>query len=492
MDGTVQTFGSYQLIEKIATGGMAEVYRAQTEGAMGFTKTLVIKRILDSLAEDEEFRELFTTEARIAAMLSHVNIVQVFELGQVGESLFIAMEYVHGQDMARLVSRARPLGDFPVALALFVTGEVLKALQFAHEFCDSEGTPLNIVHCDISPQNILVSFAGEAKITDFGISRVAFQKGNQDVIRGKYAYMSPEQVEGRPLDGRSDLFSVGTVLYEWLTGRRLFKAKTRDETLARVRRAEVPSLRAARPEISAELEDFVLRTLARDPANRWADAGQMMEALSGLMVREGHRVTNNDLASFVHEVMASSGAPVAPDGPAGARVSRPVRPANTTPLVVMAVEASAPPRGFSGPRQSLSNLSLEWAGLLSAAGGEVWEQGEGAALAVWSTPDRLSDAVSQAVNACIALQRSAAQAGFRVAAGICPGVARLQADSGRPAEGWELAGPFYLARWMMNLSAHRGRILITEVGASQIQEATTPLGRIPIQGNKFINLHELG
>ncbi len=486
-----EVFGNYHLLEKIATGGMAEVYRARAHGAMGFEKILVIKRILDTLAKDDEFKELFKVEARIAALLSHVNIVQVFELGQQAESLYIAMEYVHGIDLARLVSRARGVGEFPVPLALFLCGEVLKALQFAHHYSDPEGRPLHIVHCDISPQNILVSFSGEVKITDFGISRAAIQKGNQDVIRGKYAYMSPEQVEGKALDGRSDLFSLGIVLYELLTGRRLFKAKSRDETLARVRRAEVPSPRAYRPEISEDLEAFLLRTLSRHREDRWADAAEMMDALSALVVREGHRATNNDLATYLREVIESANAAAAPAAAAakGARAGRTVPP---TPVVVLAMEASPPPRSIATPRATLAALGQEWAGLVAEGGGEIWERGEGSMLICWTVTHGFRETVSKAVRTSLALQKATIAAGYRLSVGVAPGVARVVPETRRPGDGWELAGPFYLARWMMNLSAHRGRVLLTEVGARQVEEGTTLLGRIPIQGNKYINLYEVG
>ena len=202
-----EVFGKYHLLEKIATGGMAEVFRARSYGMAGFEKILVIKRILDHLGKDEEFVTLFIDEARIAVRLIHVNIVQVFELGEVEGAYYMAMEYVHGLDLARLVNRANKVGPVPVPIACFVIIEALKALQFAHERVygeevpEQEGDPMNIVHCDISPQNILISFSGEVKITDFGISRASFQADEQhDVIRGKYAYMSPEQVEGKVLD----------------------------------------------------------------------------------------------------------------------------------------------------------------------------------------------------------------------------------------------------------------------------------------------------
>lgn len=482
--GEPEVFGQYQLLDKIATGGMADVFRARLTGAMGFEKILVIKRILDSLAKDDEFKELFQTEAKIAALLSHVNIVQVFELGEHNGALFIAMEHVNGIDLARLASRARALGEFPVPLALFIVGEVLRALQFAH-VAEHEGKPLNVVHCDISPQNILLSFAGEVKLTDFGISRAAIQQGNQDVIRGKYAYMSPEQVEARPLDGRSDLFSLGIVLYELLTGRRLFKARNRDETLARVRRAEVPSPRAYRPEISEDLEDFLLRTLSRHREDRWANAGEMLDALAQLIVREGHRASNNQLADFLREVQDH--APASPESPAPSR-----RSLAPTPVVVLAMEASPPPRTMASPRLSLAALGEDWTAVIRAADGEVWETGEGAMLVCWTVSSGFKEAMGRVVQTALTLRRQASQAGYRLSVGVAPGVARIQPDTHRPGEGWELAGPFYLARWMMNLSAHRSRVLLTEVGARQVEDGVTPLGRIPIQGNKYINLYEVG
>ena len=483
-------FGSYTLLEKIAVGGMAEVFRAKALGAMGFEKTLVIKRILDTLARDEEFKQLFMQEARIAAVLSHVNIVQVFELGQEGSFLYIAMEHVHGMDLAKLVTRSRALGEFPIPLALFTIGEILKALQFAHNASDAEGQPLHLVHCDISPQNVLLSFAGEVKLTDFGISRAAFQRGPQEVIRGKYAYMSPEQVEGRAMDGRSDLFSLATVLFELLTGRRLFKARTRDETMARVRRAEVPSPRSFRPEISEDLEAFLLRALSRQPDSRYSDAAEMNEALTNIILREGHRATNNDIAAFLRSVDGNPADTLAADAPKPA--PRPARGPTPVAVVVMALEASPPPRSIASPRATLSSLSQEWAQQIAEAGGEIWESGEGAALICWTASTGFRETLARAVRVGLALQRRTVQAGYRLSVGITPGVVRILPDTRRPAEGWELAGPFYLARWMMNLSAHRGRVLLTEVGREQIDEPSTLLGRIPIQGSKYINVYELG
>lgn len=478
-----QQFGDYHLLEKIATGGMAEVWRARAYGLAGFEKILVIKKVLDSLATDDEFIRLFIDEARISVQLMHVNIVQVFDLGEVNGHYYMAMEYVHGQDLARLVTRSRGIGAFPVPLTLFIMCEVLKALYFAHERTDDDGNHLHIVHCDISPQNVLVSYAGEVKITDFGISRAAFQAKNiHEVIRGKYAYMSPEQVDGRVLDGRSDLFSLGVVFFELLTGRRLFKAKTRDETIARVRRADVPSPRTYRPEISEDLEGIVLKALRANPADRFQSGAEMLEAIGVLMVQEGHRATNNDLAAYVRQVIET----------AGTAQPRKVE-SSTAPaaMVVVAVEASPPPRSQGTPKLTMAALTQEWSGIVGETGGEVWENSTGGMMICWLAED-LKPTLRAAIDCTLSLKASSTRAGYRFSAGVAPGVARIDSDTRRPGDGWELAGPFYLARWMMNLSAHRGRPLLTEVGSKATDANTRQLGRISILGNRYINLYEVG
>ena len=487
----LEHFGKYQLLEKIATGGMAEVYRARAFGTAGFEKILVIKKVLPSLAEDSEFVQMFEDEARIAVHLQHVNIVQVFDLGKVEGQYFMAMEYVHGLDLSRLLTRARSVGRFPIALALFTIKEALKGLQFAHSRTDDAGAALEIVHCDVSPQNLLISYSGEVKVHDFGIARAAFQADvSNRVVRGKYAYMSPEQVEGKALDGRSDLFSLGIVLYETLTSRRLFKAKNRDETLARVRRAEVPSPRSYRPEISDDLEGFLLKVLSRDVSDRYQTAEEMGQALTRLMIQEGHRATNNDLAAYLKEVIDTAAAAARGEVPAErARKGRGQAPSS---VVVLALEASPPPRTVAAPRATLGALTREWVELIADAGGSVWERGEGSLVVVWVAPDGFKDTIVGAMGAAHTLRRLTEDAGYRLSVGMAPGVVRISPETQRPDSGWELAGPFYLARWLMNLSAHRGRILLTEVGAKHIEAESHLLGRIPIQGNRYINLYEVG
>jgi serine/threonine protein kinase len=480
-------FGKYELIEKIASGGMAEVYRARSRGLAGFEKILVIKKILPHLAKDKEFVDLFIDEARIAVRLLHVNIVQVFDLGEIDGQYFMAMEYVQGMDLSRVLARSRNLGPFPIPLALFITAEVLKALQFAHQRTDENGRFLNIVHCDISPQNILISFAGEVKLTDFGISKAAFQmEEQQQVIRGKYAYMSPEQVDGKTLDGRTDIFSLTIVLYEALTGRRLFKSKDRHETLARVRKAEVPSPRLYRPEISEILEGLLYKGLARKQKDRVLSAEAFLEELSNLMIKEGYRATNNDLSAYLKEVDDTS-----KPGQRAVPIDRPIRNLPPTSVVVLSAEGYPSLLSSASPKLSLTDLTEVWKGKVAEYGGQVWEQGSGSLLCVWISHSGLTDSVRRALKAAMKISQIAKEAGFAPSIGISPGVARISAETQRPTSGWELAGPFYLARWMMNLSAHRGRVLLTEVAARQVDLGTTLLGRIPIQNSRYINLYEL-
>src|SRR5687768_16231380 len=213
-------YGKYQLLDLLARGGMAEVYRAKSHGVEGFEKVLVIKRILPELGENPQFVEMFINEAKIAVTLSHANIVQVFDLGRADESYFIAMEYVAGYDLATVLARGHRLGrPIPQELAVYVVSELAKGLDYAHRRRDAQLRPLNIVHRDVSPQNVLISFESEVKLTDFGIAKAALAVSSEEnteagVLKGKYAYMSPEQARGEEVDSRTDMFALGVVLHE--------------------------------------------------------------------------------------------------------------------------------------------------------------------------------------------------------------------------------------------------------------------------------------
>jgi serine/threonine protein kinase/tetratricopeptide (TPR) repeat protein len=311
------SFGRYRLLERLGQGGMAEVFKAKSYGVEGFEKILVIKRILPELARSPEFVEMFIHEAKLAVRLSHANIVQVFDLGKAAASegsgagspdaYYMAMEYVHGLDLATVLGRSRRLqAPLPVQLGVYVASEVAKGLDHAHRRRDDRMRPLGIVHRDISPQNVLLSFEGEVKVTDFGIAKARGlldtaddEEAPSEALHGKFGYMSPEQAQGESIDARSDLFSLGTVLYECVAGVNPFNAPTTFETLRRVRACEYPPIELLRPDAPSELAAIVRTAMAADPAERYADAGSMYEALLAFLYAQGSRFGANDLAEFL-------------------------------------------------------------------------------------------------------------------------------------------------------------------------------------------------
>ena len=270
-----QQFGRYYLTQKIAMGGMAEIFRAKSVGAEGFEKVVVIKRILPHFSEDEGFVTMFKDEARVAAHLAHANVVQVFDFDEVDHLFYIAMEYVEGRDLKRVLDvGARDQKPMSIAQSVFVLIEAAQGLHYAHSRV-VDGQPLGIIHRDVSPHNVMISFNGEVKIMDFGIAKAASRstKTRVGTVKGKCAYMSPEQARGKPLDARSDLFALGVVLWEMLTGKRLFVGESDFETLNNVLKADVPAPSDLNPEVPKELDAIVLKALARERDNRQADAG---------------------------------------------------------------------------------------------------------------------------------------------------------------------------------------------------------------------------
>lgn len=277
-----QNFGPYVLTAKIAMGGMAEIFRAKSFGAEGFEKVVVIKRILPHFSEDEGFVTMFKDEARVAAHLTHANVVQVFNFDEVEQLFYIAMEYVEGRDLKRVLDVGAKLGKpLSIAQAVYVMIEASKGLDYAHKRV-VDGSPLNIIHRDVSPHNVMVSFAGEVKIMDFGIAKAASRstKTRVGTVKGKCAYMSPEQARGKNLDARSDLFALGVCLWEMLTGKRLFVGETDFETLNNVLKAEVPPPSELNPEVPKELDAIVLKSLAKNVEDRQKDVGQFVNELN--------------------------------------------------------------------------------------------------------------------------------------------------------------------------------------------------------------------
>jgi serine/threonine protein kinase len=274
--------GKYLLLDRIALGGMAEIYRAKSLGVEGFERIVVLKRILPQLAEDAEFVQMFVHEAKIAVQLSHANICPIYELGKIGATHFIAMEYVWGRDLREILRRFKMLGQpMPPPMAAWITCKILEALDYAHRKRDAEGRPLAIIHRDISPQNILVSYEGLVKLIDFGIAKAAGRatQTQAGVIKGKLGYMSPEQIMGRPIDHRSDIFATSGVLHEALTGEKLFSGNNDIEIIDKVRQADVPPPSSLASHVPPQLDQIVLRGLARDPNDRYQTAGEMQEAL---------------------------------------------------------------------------------------------------------------------------------------------------------------------------------------------------------------------
>jgi eukaryotic-like serine/threonine-protein kinase len=297
-------FGKYYLLERINVGGMAEVYKAKTFGVEGFERLLAVKKILSSIAEDESFINMFIDEAKIAGQLNHPNIAQIFDLGKVEDSYFIAMEYISGKDLKTIFERARRIGEkVDIPRVCYLIMKVCEGLAYAHEKKDSQGNPLNIVHRDISPQNVLLSYEGEVKIIDFGIAKATGKQSQTQVgiLKGKFSYMSPEQVRGLHVDHRSDLFSLGIVLYEMLTLERLFLGESDFDTLEKIRKVEMSPPSLYNPHIPKELEDIVLKALAKSPDDRYQSAHELAEGLERFMRNQGYYFTNKDLASSMKE-----------------------------------------------------------------------------------------------------------------------------------------------------------------------------------------------
>ncbi len=280
-------YGPYELLERIAVGGMAEVFRAKRTGVEGFEKIVAVKRILPHLSDNQEFVDMFIAEAKMVAGLAHPNIVQIFDLGRIEKTYYIAMELVHGRDLRTILRRAKERNlRLPLDLAVHVVSKVAWALEFAHRKRDAKGRPMLIVHRDVSPQNILISFDGEVKLTDFGIAKAATKASITDVgaLRGKLLYMSPEQAWGKSLDRRSDLFSLGIVFYETITEQKPFLGNSDMSILETVRECQIQPPRAVNARVPERLENIALRALAKDPDDRYQDAGEMARDLERFLL----------------------------------------------------------------------------------------------------------------------------------------------------------------------------------------------------------------
>lgn len=299
-------FGKYILLEKLATGGMAEVYLSKLTGAENVSKFVAVKRILPQFSQNQEFVEMFKEEAKIAVNLSHGNIVPIYEFGEQSGQFYLAMEYVAGRNLRQLLNR---LSKTNLRLSLdqivYIVNEVAKGLDYAHRSVDSTtGRPLNITHRDMSPQNVMVSFEGEVKIVDFGIAKAESKIENTraGTLKGKFGYMSPEQAEGLEVDFRTDIFSLGIVLWELVSGERLFISNNEVNTLRKIRDCVVPSLRKIDPNIPSELERITNKALARDRNLRYQSAADFHRDLSRFLARQFPDFTAQDFSTFVKTI----------------------------------------------------------------------------------------------------------------------------------------------------------------------------------------------
>ena len=280
---TPRPFGRYYLIDKMAIGGMAEVFNAMAFGIHGFEMPLVIKRILPHLSANQRFVDMFVVEAKIYVALQHQNIVQIYDFHKFQEQYFIALEFVEGRDLKTLMSRCKERQySIPTPLALFIAHQICHGLEYAHTRTDDEGDNLGLVHRDLSPANILLSYTGEVKIADFGIAKAKkhAEITNSGVLKGKYRYMSPEQAHGATIDHRSDIFAVGILLYELLTGQPLFTADNDKALLDAVKKCQIIEPRKYNASLSPRLNKIICRALHRNPNMRFQSAKDLQEALS--------------------------------------------------------------------------------------------------------------------------------------------------------------------------------------------------------------------
>jgi eukaryotic-like serine/threonine-protein kinase len=303
----------YRVLKRLASGGMAEVFVAESAGIEGFKKQVAIKRVLPQLSKKEQFIAMFLDEARLSAHLSHSNVVSVFDIGVGDGTYFIVMEFVDGADLKAVMEHHKKIGrPVPVEIAVFITAKICQGLAYAHELENLEGVPLQIVHRDITPANVLITKYGEVKIVDFGLAKASSQLAESDagVIKGKFGYLAPETVLEQGVDHRVDIFALGIILWEMLAGRRLFLGDTDFATVRLVREANVPALSGLNPDVSRELEQIIGRALARDQATRYMSARDFGRDLTRFLFRLGRSVNEDDVAKTVRNAMGVPGHPV--------------------------------------------------------------------------------------------------------------------------------------------------------------------------------------
>jgi serine/threonine-protein kinase len=290
LSGSNNAFGKYQLFASLGRGGMADVFLAVARGPMGFNKLAVVKRLRAQLADDPSFRTMFLDEARLAARLNHPNVVHTYEVGEQDSIYFIAMEYLEGQALNKVISEAVKTNKvFDEVVCARIVSDALSGLHHAHDLKDYDGRPLQIIHRDISPHNVFVTYGGVTKLVDFGIAKAALSSTETEVgvLKGKVAYMSPEQAMAGPIDQRSDLFAMGIVLWELLTRQRLMTGDSAAATLHRLLNSPIPTVSSVRADVDPELDAIVAKALEKDPKYRFQNALEMRDALDTFIASSG-------------------------------------------------------------------------------------------------------------------------------------------------------------------------------------------------------------
>ncbi len=303
MKKNFETFGNYILLEKLAAGGMAEVYLAKKIAASGVQKFVAIKRILSQFSDSEDFISMFKDEAKIAINLSHSNVVSIYDFGTEKGQFYIVMEFVEGRNLRQILNRMKRVDKvFTIAQVAHIIKQVSAGLDHAHRCIDpTTGKPLNIIHRDMSPQNVMLGFEGDAKIVDFGIAKAAHQieATRAGTLKGKFGYMSPEQVEGQSVDSRTDIFALGIMIWEMLANQRLFLANSEINTLRKIRECDVPSLRKINPNIPTELDQIVKKALEKEKVNRYQTSSDLHRDLQGFLSRFDPDFSVQDFSHFV-------------------------------------------------------------------------------------------------------------------------------------------------------------------------------------------------
>jgi serine/threonine-protein kinase len=394
-----EAFAGYTLVAKLGQGGMAEVYLALAPGPQGFQKLVVVKRLHTNMEEEPVLVAMFLDEARLAARLAHPNVVQTNDVGEYEGSYFIAMEYLDGQPYDRVLKRSvRDGAALSLPMAARLVADALDGLHYAHEARDYDGTPLGVVHRDISPHNLFVTYDGVVKLLDFGIAKATTQvvETRTGLVKGKFAYMAPEQARSAPADRRADLFAMGVVLWESIAGRRLFKGESDVGTLQQLLGAEVPTLSSVRAEVPSELEHIVARALQREPDDRYPTAAEMRDDLERWLASTGAHIGRAQVAEHMTALFADTidvqrrlvahaveqGQALRAHGTTRTSitpVAMPERHDSTKPMVTpLAVQSAVPPAPPEKRSRTPVILALAAVSLVAVAiGGTSWVLGTG-------------------------------------------------------------------------------------------------------------------